>query len=92
MFDETIDDPEWQTKEMLPSCTLLFEVDPSVGKKTEDKGKGKVRGEAEEKVKGKSEDKGKSKYEDKPKPLPIECEIDKLGYPTLDYEEALNFG
>lgn len=92
MLDETIDDPEWQTKEMLPSCTLLFEVDPSVGKKNEDKGKGKGRGEAEEKVKGKSEDKGKSKYEDKPKPLPIECEIDKLGYPTLDYEEALNFG
>ena len=52
MLDETIDDPERQTKEMLPSCTQLFETDPSLGKKSEDKGKGKGRAEAEEKGKG----------------------------------------
>ena len=56
MLDESTNDPEMQTKELLPSLTLK-DQDPSQGK-------------------GRPED----------------SEIDKLGYPALDYEEALNFG
>ena len=52
----TVNDPETQTKEMLPSFTQR-DNDPSHGK-------------------GKPED----------------SEIDKMGYPLLDYEEELGFG
>jgi hypothetical protein len=55
-LDDTVNEPERQTKEMLPTMTPR-EVEPSHGK-------------------GKPED----------------SEIDKFGYPMLDYEEALNFG
>ncbi len=55
-MDVTIDEPERQTKEQLPSLTLR-DTDPSHGK-------------------GRPED----------------SEIDKQGYPLIDYEEALNFG
>ena len=55
-LDVTIDHPEKQTKEMLPTMTPR-DPDPSQGK-------------------GKPED----------------TEIDKLGYPLVDYEEALQFG
>lgn len=56
MLDVTTNEPEQQTKEMLPSFTQR-DNDPSQGK-------------------GKPED----------------SEIDKMGYPLLDYEEELNFG
>jgi len=55
-LDEHTNNPERQTKEMLPAMTPK-DPDPSQGK-------------------------GR----------PDDSEIDKLGYPTLDYEEALNFG
>ena len=55
-LDEMVNEPERQTREMLPTLTPR-ETDPSHGK-------------------GRPED----------------SEIDKLGYPMLDYEEALNFG
>ena len=55
-LDENTNNPEQQTKEMLPAMTLR-DLDPSYGK-------------------GRPED----------------SDIDKLGYPALDYEEALNFG
>ena len=56
MLDVTTNEPEQQTKEMLPSFTQR-DNDPKEGK-------------------GKPED----------------SEIDKMGYPLLDYEEELNFG
>ena len=55
-LDESTNEPEKQTKEMLPAMTHR-DPDPSQGK-------------------GKPED----------------SEVDKQGYPMLDYEEALNFG
>ena len=55
-LDERTNEPEKQTKEMLPAMTQR-DTDPSQGK-------------------------GR----------PDDSDIDKLGYPTLDYEEALNFG
>ena len=54
-LDVTVDTPERQTKEMLPTMTIR-DTDPSQGK-------------------GKPED----------------SEIDKQGYPLIDYEEALHF-